>query len=93
MGICSKLVLNFNGKTLDRVSHEKTVHRTIFSPFLIFFKLKVFRHLRMTRMGFDPPPHNLLKKVDENFSVYLGKISLNFLFFPSENIGDKEQYR
>lgn len=50
------------------------------------FKLKVFRHLQMTRMGFAPPPHKVLKKVDENFSMRLGKFASDFLFFLSENI-------
>lgn len=63
-----------------------------FSLFMIFFKLKVFRHLRMTRNGFAPLPHNLLKKVDENFSVYLGKFSSDVSLFSSEDIGDKKQY-
>ena len=32
-------------------------------------------------MGFAPPPHNLLKKVDENFKVCYGKFSSDFYFF------------
>lgn len=70
MGICADLILIFNGKPLDRVSHEKNSPPDCFFSLPDLVKLKVFRHLRMTRMDFAPPPHSLLKKVDENFSVF-----------------------
>lgn len=50
------------GRPPNWVSRAKTVHRTVFTPVLIFGGQKSFRRLRTTTLGFTPRPHDLFEK-------------------------------
>ena len=50
-------------------------------PFLRFWKHREFRSLRTARMDFAPPPHRLLKKAGENFSVLSTRELFHFIIF------------
>ena len=50
------------GRPPNWVSRAKTVHRTVFTPVLIFGRQKSFRRLRTTTLGFTPRPHDLFEK-------------------------------
>ena len=66
------------GEPLDRVPHGQTVHRTIWPPLLIFFRIGISFSAENDQGRRPLESRHLLKKVDENFS-FLSTIENNYI--------------